>query len=57
MLLLGFYTSRIEQTFCLECGEGEYQPKARQTDCNKCAIGQYRTVNDDNFVSRFLLFL
>ena len=56
MLLLGFYTSREAQTFCLSCGEGEYQPNATQTNCKKCAIGQYRGVdNADKSVSHFLL--
>jgi Ca2+-binding EF-hand superfamily protein len=48
MLLLGFYTSREAQTFCLSCGEGEYQPNATQTNCKKCAIGQYRGVNNED---------
>ena len=58
LLLLGFYTDREGQTFCLECGEGEYQPLARQTDCELCGIGQYRGVNNvDRSVSRFLVFI
>ena len=58
LLLLGFYTNREGQTFCLECGEGEYQPLARQTDCELCDIGQYRGVNDeDKSVSHFVLFI
>ena len=58
LLLLGFYTNREGQTFCLSCGEGEYQPNATQTDCKKCAIGQYRGVNDeDKSVSHCVLFI